>query len=63
MRKNYIVVGSGLPGALISRILVTSGNNVVIFERRSHIGGNLYDYLKDIISDRSIEYKGALESI
>ena len=44
MRKNYIVVGSGLTGAVIARILVTSGNNVVIFERRSHIGGNLYDY-------------------
>lgn len=44
---NCIVVGCGLAGAVIARELAEAGKNVVIWERRNHIGGNMYDYEDD----------------
>lgn len=41
--KVYIV-GCGLTGSVIARELAEKGKEVVIFERRNHIGGNMYDY-------------------
>lgn len=40
----YLVVGCGLTGAVIARELAERGAQVEIWERRDHIGGNLYDY-------------------
>ena len=40
----FIIVGSGLTGSTIARILNDSGFKVLILERRDHIGGNVYDY-------------------
>ncbi|WP_197020754.1 FAD-dependent oxidoreductase [Selenomonas sp. AE3005] len=40
----YLVVGAGLSGAVIARKLADNGHKVTIWERRSHIGGNMYDY-------------------
>lgn len=42
--KKALIVGCGLTGASIARILADNGYNVTIFERRNHICGNLYDY-------------------
>lgn len=39
-----LVVGCGLSGAVIARYLAEHGKRVVILERRSHIGGNMFDY-------------------
>lgn len=39
-----LVVGCGLSGAVIARHLAEQGKQVVIWERRDHIGGNMYDY-------------------
>lgn len=39
-----LVVGCGLSGAAIARHLADQGKKVVIWERRDHIGGNMYDY-------------------
>ena len=39
-----LVVGCGLSGAVIARHLADQGKKVVIWERRDHIGGNMYDY-------------------
>lgn len=41
---DYLVIGSGLTGAVIARVLVDAGQRVLIVERKSHIGGNIYDY-------------------
>lgn len=40
-----LVIGCGLSGAVIARHLAEHGKQVVIWERRDHIGGNMYDYV------------------
>lgn len=42
-----LVVGCGLCGAVIARHLAEQGKKVVIWERRNHIGGNMYDYVDE----------------
>lgn len=41
---DYLIIGCGLSGAVIARALAERGKKVVIWERRNHIGGNMYDY-------------------
>lgn len=41
---DFLVVGCGLSGAVIARHLAENGKRVTIWERRDHIGGNMYDY-------------------
>ncbi len=40
---DVIVVGCGFAGAVFARELADSGKNVIIIERRNHIGGNAYE--------------------
>ena len=40
-----LVIGCGLSGAVLARHLAEKGKQVVIWERRDHIGGNMYDYV------------------
>lgn len=42
-----IIAGSGISGAVLARELAEKGNKVVVYERRDHIGGNLYDYVDE----------------
>lgn len=42
---NAIIVGCGLTGSVIARYLADHNVNVEIWERRNHIGGNMYDYV------------------
>ena len=44
MDKRYYIVGSGIVGCVLARELAIAGAKVTIFERRSHTGGNVYDY-------------------
>lgn len=44
MDFDYIIIGSGLTGATIGRLLKQNGKNVLILERRAHLGGNVYDH-------------------
>lgn len=39
------IVGSGLTGASIARLLHDAGIRVSVFERRGHIGGNVHDFV------------------
>lgn len=42
-----LVIGCGLSGAVIARHFAERGKKVVIWERRDHIGGNMYDYIDE----------------
>jgi UDP-galactopyranose mutase len=42
---DYLVVGSGLTGATIARHLADRGREVLVLERRAHVGGNAHDTL------------------
>lgn len=44
---DFLVVGCGLSGAVIARFLAEYGKQVTIWERRDHIGGNMYDYVDE----------------
>ncbi len=44
MNIDYLIVGSGLTGAVIARILTDAGRDVLVVERRTHLGGNVHDY-------------------
>lgn len=41
----YIIVGCGISGAVIARELAEKGHSVKVYDRRSHIAGNMYDYV------------------
>lgn len=40
---DYLVVGAGLTGAVIARQLSDAGREVLVLERRAHLGGNVHD--------------------
>jgi UDP-galactopyranose mutase len=40
---DYLIVGSGLTGAVIARKLTDQGFSVLVLDRREHLGGNVYD--------------------
>lgn len=42
-RVDYLIVGSGLTGAVIARVLADAGREVLVVERRPHVGGNVHD--------------------
>lgn len=44
MPYDYVIVGTGLTGATIARILTDRGRRVLCFDRRSEIGGNCADH-------------------
>lgn len=45
MDKIALVIGCGITGSVIARELAeTRGMKVIIWDKRSHIGGNMYDY-------------------
>jgi UDP-galactopyranose mutase len=43
MESDYLIVGSGLTGSVIARLLVDAGCSVLVVERRAHFGGNVHD--------------------
>lgn len=43
MEIDYLIIGSGLTGSTISRLLKDEGYNILVIERRNCIGGNLAD--------------------
>lgn len=47
MKYDYLIVGAGFAGAICARIMADSGKKVLVVDKRSHIGGNAYDYYDD----------------
>lgn len=44
LSADYVIVGSGLTGGTIARMLFDAGRDVVVLERRAHLGGNVHDH-------------------
>ena len=40
---DYLIVGSGLYGMVIARELTDLGYTVKVIDKRSHLGGNIYN--------------------
>lgn len=53
---DYLIVGSGLYGAVLAQQLKAAGKTVLILERRNHIGGNVYTEKMEGIN---VHYYGA----
>ena len=47
---DYLIVGSGLYGAIVARELKNAGYKVLIIEKRNHIAGNVYTEKRDKIN-------------
>lgn len=47
MRFDVLVVGGGLAGATVSRILAEHGKKVLVIEKNKHVGGHCFDYLDE----------------
>ena len=45
MTVDWLIVGSGLTGAVIARIFADAGEEVLVVERRSHVGGNVHNHI------------------
>jgi UDP-galactopyranose mutase len=41
---DYLVVGAGLTGATLARQLAQAGREVLVVDRRKHLGGNVHDH-------------------
>ena len=46
-KNKVLVVGAGLAGSSIARILAEAGIKVDLIEQRNHVAGNAFDYLND----------------
>jgi len=47
LNKKILVVGTGLTGAVISRILADNNFEVDIIDKRNHVAGNTYDFINN----------------
>lgn len=42
MKNNYLIIGSGLFGAVFAHEAAKRRNKVTVIEKRDHIAGNIY---------------------
>jgi UDP-galactopyranose mutase len=47
LRPHFLIIGSGLTGAVIARLLHDAGRSVLMVERRPHLGGNVHDHVHE----------------
>lgn len=47
MSTTFVIVGAGLFGLTLANILSDYSNNILIIEKKNHIGGNCFDYADD----------------
>ena len=50
MKYDYLIVGSGLFGAVFAHEMTKMGKKCLIIEKRNHVGGNIYTELEENIN-------------
>jgi UDP-galactopyranose mutase len=53
---DVVIVGAGLSGAVLAQEHASIGHRVLLLEKRSHIGGNCYDYTDPVTGIRVSRY-------
>ena len=46
-KTDILIVGAGISGIVLARLLAEKDQKVLIIDRRTHIGGNCYDYFDE----------------
>ena len=41
---DYLIVGAGFAGSVLAERLASEGNQILIIDKRNHIGGNTFDF-------------------
>lgn len=44
---NYLIVGCGVSGAVLARVLAEKGHKITVIDRRNHVAGNCYDFFDE----------------
>ena len=52
----YLIIGSGLSGAVLAEQIANRGEKVTVIEKRDHIGGNCFDYIDESTGIRVSKY-------
>ncbi len=47
MNIDNLIIGCGISGATIARLLADKGEKVLVIDKKNHIAGNIYDYRDD----------------
>ena len=47
MRKDILIIGAGISGAVLAERYAAIGKKVLVLEKRPHIAGNCYDYVDE----------------
>lgn len=47
MKADIVNIGAGISGAVLAERYSSTGNKVLVIEKRNHIAGNGYDYIDD----------------
>ena len=45
--KDVIIVGAGFAGATLANLFANANKKVLVIDKRSHIGGNMYEEVRD----------------
>ncbi len=53
---DFLIIGSGITGATVSRVLKDAGHSVLVLEAKSRVAGNCYDYIDPVSSIRLNEH-------
>jgi len=48
-KYDFLIVGAGLSGITLANLLANKGKEIILVDKKNHIGGACYDYLEDKI--------------
>lgn len=46
-KQEILVIGCGISGSVIARVMADNGKKVLVIDKKDHIAGNIYDYIDE----------------